>query len=306
MATTSAAEVAAPAALSCEGVTKSFGTTRALIDVDLRIEIGQSVGLLGPNGAGKSTLMALAAGLRRPDDGRVRIAGDDPVRVATRRGIGMAPQINALPATLRVGEVVGLVRAHHVDPVGAVELLRLVGLDDLTGRRCGELSGGQQRRLSVALALVGRPRMLLLDEPTAGLDVHSREVVEQVVARARADGTTVLLSSHDLRDVERGCDRVVVMNGGRVVADDDLASFRARSSVRWVTARTTAPEAVLTDLPGVVQVRPGAPVGLASTDSDATLRALLALDPPAHDVLVCEADLEHVLRTTLRESEPVR
>ena len=310
------------AAVACAGVSKSFGPVRALEGIDLSVGPGESVGLLGPNGAGKSTLLGLVAGLRRPDSGRVRLLGADPVRAAARRWLGMTPQVDALPDTLRVEEVLDLVRAHHPDPVGARELLRLVGLESARSRQCGALSGGQRRRISLALALAGKPRVLLLDEPTAGLDTDSRDVVGRVVERAREDGVTVLLSSHDLRDVERGCERVVVVSGGRIVADDTLEDFRARARARRLRARTTVGLGRLRDLPGVLAARlveagggdrdsrsGGTSAGahrlveLDSADSDASLRALLALDPDAHDVLVQRADLDDVLRSTLHRAE---
>ena len=310
------------AAVACAGVSKSFGPVRALEGIDLSVGPGESVGLLGPNGAGKSTLLGLVAGLRRPDSGRVRLLGADPVRAAARRWLGMTPQVDALPDTLRVEEVLDLVRAHHPDPVGARELLRLVGLESARSRQCGALSGGQRRRISLALALAGKPRVLLLDEPTAGLDTDSRDVVGRVVERAREDGVTVLLSSHDLRDVERGCERVVVLRDGRIVADDTLEDFRARARARRLRARTTVGLGRLRDLPGVLAARlveagggdrdsryGGTSAGahrlveLDSADSDASLRALLALDPDAHDVLVQRADLDDVLRSTLHRAE---
>ncbi len=289
--------------ISCTRVSRYFGSTLALADVDLQIQRGESVGLLGPNGAGKSTLMALLAGVRRPDVGRVRIGGADPTQPRARRPIGVTPQTDALPQALRVREVVDLVRAHHDDPVDTAELTRLVGLDGLLGRQCGALSAGQRRRLSLALALAGRPTLLLLDEPTAGLDADSRDVVDEVVTRARGEGTTVVLSSHDLRDIERGCERVVVLRAGRIVADDDLESFRGRVPVRHVSVRTCADRRDLRALPGVVKLSPGNPARLASVDSDATLRALLRLDPGASDVLIGNPGLEDSLRTMLREPE---
>ncbi len=298
-------------AVSCTQVVKTFGSTLALDGVDMRVGAGQCLGLVGPNGAGKSTLMAVLSGVRRPDRGRVRLFGADPRDPATRRLLGVTPQANALPVTLRVAEVLALVAAHHRHPVATEDLARLVGLHGAWHRQCGALSGGQQRRLGIALALVGNPRVLLLDEPTAGLDTQTRDVVTGVVQRARRAGAAVVLSSHDMRDVEQVCDTVLILRAGRLVAQDTVDVLRRRVGVRHLSARTALSERRLRALPGVVDVRTNATarpatVDVATVDSDATLRALLHADPGAHDVLVRDAGLEAALRTLVHDPDPAR
>ena len=155
------------------GVTRRFGSTVALDDVSLTVRPGEIVGLLGPNGAGKTALLSLVEGLRRPDSGTVRLFGLDPREPAARVRLGTTPQETGLPPNLKVSEVVDFVAAHYPDPVPTDELLATFGLTELAGRQTGGMSGGQKRRLAVALAVVGRPDLVLLDEPTTGLDVDA-------------------------------------------------------------------------------------------------------------------------------------
>ena len=232
---------------------RRYGDVLALDRVDLEVRAGELVGLLGPNGAGKSTLMNLLVGLRRPSSGRVELFGGDPRDPANRRQIGVTPQETGLPGTLRVGEVVDFVSAHYPDPVPRGELLDQFGLGDLARRQTGGLSGGQRRRLAVALAFVGRPRLVLLDEPTTGLDVAARHTLWEAIRAFHADGGTVLLSSHYLEEVEALAHRVVVIGQGRVLADDTVDAVRGIVGVRRVSLVADH----LPDLPGVVAHRTG-------------------------------------------------
>ncbi|MBI4941972.1 MAG: ABC transporter ATP-binding protein [Actinobacteria bacterium] len=217
-----------------EHASRSYGAVVALDDVSLGVPAGQLLGLLGPNGAGKSTLLQLLAGLRRPSSGSVRVLGGDPRSAAARARLGMTPQETGLPPTLRVGEVVGFVADHFPDPEPAAELLSRFGLTGLERRQTGGLSGGQKRRLAVALAFVGRPRLVLLDEPTTGLDVESRQALWAAVRSFHADGGTVVLTSHYLEEVEALAERVVVIDRGSVLIDGSLDEVRSRVGVRRV------------------------------------------------------------------------
>ena len=171
-------------------VSRRYGDVLALDRLSLDVEPGELVGLLGPNGAGKSTLLSLLTGLRRPTSGRVELCGGDPRDPARRRSLGVTPQETGLPPALRVGEVVDFVRAHYPDPLGRDEALTRFGLADLVKRQTGGLSGGQKRRLAVALAFVGRPRIVFLDEPSTGLDVEARHALWDGVREFHAEGGT--------------------------------------------------------------------------------------------------------------------
>jgi ABC-2 type transport system ATP-binding protein len=232
------------------GATRRYGTVTALDGVDLDIPAGSVTGLLGPNGAGKSTLVSLLVGVRRPTAGRVELFGGDPRDARNRRHVGVTPQETGLPSTLRVGEVVDFVAAHYPDPVPRDRLLDEFGIGDLVRRQTGALSGGQKRRLAVALAFVGRPRLVILDEPTTGLDVEARRSLWGNVRAFHATGGSVLLSSHYLEEIEALADRVVVLAGGRVLAEDTVGAIRGMVGVHRVSL--VAPD--LPALPGVVGV----------------------------------------------------
>jgi ABC-2 type transport system ATP-binding protein len=198
------------------GVSKAFGRVQALDGVDLHVEKGEKLALLGPNGAGKTTAIALILGLRRPDVGEARLLGRDPRRVEARRGIGCTPQEAAFPLTLRVVEVVELVRAHFAGGPSSAQLIERFGLGGLERRQIGGLSGGERRRLACALAFAGDPVLVLLDEPSSGLDVESRRGLWETIA---GSGCSVLLTTHSFEEAETLASRVVVLHCGRIVAD---------------------------------------------------------------------------------------
>ncbi|MEV1156485.1 ABC transporter ATP-binding protein [Micromonospora chokoriensis] len=268
---------------------RRYGDVLALDRVDLDVQAGELVGLLGPNGAGKSTLMNLLVGLRRPSSGRVELFGGDPRDPASRRQIGVTPQETGLPGTLRVGEVVDFVSAHYPDPVPRGELLDRFGLGDLLRRQTGGLSGGQRRRLAVALAFVGRPRLVLLDEPTTGLDVAARHTLWEAIRAFHEDGGTVLLSSHYLEEVEALAHRVVVIGQGRVLADDTVDAVRGIVGVRRVSLVADH----LPDLPGIVRTeRIDSRLHLLTTDADELVRALVTAGTAFTDLEVRPTSLE--------------
>lgn len=272
-----------------ENVTRRYGDTVALDGVDLELAPGGLTGLLGPNGAGKSTLVNLVSGLRRADSGTVALFGGDPRNAANRTALGTTPQQTGLPETLRVGEVLRFVAGHFPDPAPAGELLERFGLAGLERRQTGGLSGGQKRRLAVALAFAGRPRLVLLDEPTTGLDVEGRRALWDAVRDFHAGGGTVLLTTHYLDEIETLAERVVVLAGGRIRADGDVAAVRG--TVR--RSRVTLRAATLPELPAVeLAERDGDRWTLHVTDADALVRALVRSGAAFTDLQVQRASLE--------------
>jgi ABC-2 type transport system ATP-binding protein len=290
--------------VAVDHVTRRFGTVVALDDVSLSVGAGELVGLLGPNGAGKSTLLSLISGQRRPDAGTVRLLGGDPRDARSRAGLGLTPQETGLPATLKVREVVDFVGGHYPDPVPTAELLDQFGLTELAGRQTGAMSGGQKRRLAVALSLVGRPRVVLLDEPTTGLDVSARQALWDAIRAYHADGGTVLLTSHYLEEVQALAQRVVVIDQGVVKADDSLDAILRRVSLRRVVVGSAAD---LRDRPGVVRSdRLGdGRQELYTPDADALVRELVTSGVDFHDLEIRGASLEEAFEQMVaRDATP--
>lgn len=277
------------------GVSRRYGDVLALDDVDLEIRPGQMVGMLGPNGAGKSTAISLLLGLRRPDSGTVTLFGGSAQDPACRRWLGSAPQETSLPETLRVGEVLSFVAGHYPDPVPSAELLQRFGMADLARRQTGGLSGGQRRKVNVALALIGRPRLVVLDEPTTGLDVGARHELWDTLRQIHAEGTTVLLTSHYLEEIEALAQRVVVLDRGRVLIDDSLERVLGKVGLSVVSLQTAAPDRVR-GLAGVRSVTPDGASGdrhqVSVTDPDAFVRELVTTGPPFSGLTIRNASLE--------------
>lgn len=218
-----------------EEVTKRFGAVAALDGVSFAIDPGDVLALLGPNGAGKSTALAVLLGLRRPDEGCARLFGLDPRRAAARQLIGVALQESGAPTTLRVRELIDLVRAHFVFPLPLPALLESFGLEELSDRQLGGLSVGQRRRVAVALAFAGRPSLVVLDEPTAGLDGDARRSVWAAIRAHAEDGGTALLTTHHLEEAEALATRVLLIDGGVVVTDGSVASIKAGAGLTRVS-----------------------------------------------------------------------
>jgi ABC-2 type transport system ATP-binding protein len=208
-------------------VSKSFGRVRALERLDLAVDEGETVAVLGPNGAGKTTALAILLGLRRPDSGEVRLFGRDPRDSSARSHVGCTPQEASFPLTLRVREVVDLVRAHFSEPRDRDALLEDFGLDHLERRQIGGLSGGQRRRLACALAFAGHPRFVLLDEPSSGLDVESRLRLWEAI---RASRSSVLFTTHSFEEAEALATRVVLLDRGRLVANGSPTGLTDRDA----------------------------------------------------------------------------
>ena len=240
----SASQARAASVASLENVTRRFGVVTAVDDLSLQIQRGETVALLGPNGAGKSTTVEMLLGLLAPDEGAVRLFGGPPDDAIARGRVGAMLQDAGLPQGATVAELVDLIRGMYPDPVPLEESLRVSDVVDVAGRQVQRLSGGQRQRLRVAMALAGNPDLLVLDEPTASLDVQARRVFW---ARARAtvsEGRTLLFATHRLEEADAVADRVVVISRGRLVADGAPDEVKARAAGR-------ATEVSAEDLPGL-------------------------------------------------------
>jgi ABC-2 type transport system ATP-binding protein len=246
------------AVLAARALEKRYGRVTALAGVDLEVGPGQLVGLLGPNGAGKSTLVKIACGLVRPSAGRVEIAGASAGSAPARRSLGYLAELFRFPAWMSADEVLTLHQRLASSKGGATEraeLLELVGLPEARRTRVGAMSKGMQQRLGIAQALVGAPPLLLLDEPTSALDPAGRRVVRGLLEELRRRGTSVLLNSHLLSEVELVCDHVVIVDHGRVVAAGTPDELRRQGGVEIETAGGVQrfPDARREDVPRLVR-----------------------------------------------------
>jgi len=211
---------------------KRYGDTVAVDDVSFAVDEGEIFGILGPNGAGKTTTVECVEGLRQPDGGSVRVLGLDPGRdrAELTQQLGVQLQDARLQDRLRVDEALELYRSFYREPADADDLLHALGLHQVRRTRFGKLSGGQRQRLSIALALVGNPRVAVLDELTTGLDPRARREAWRLIADVRARGVTIVLVTHFMEEAERLCDRVAVIDRGRVVTVDSPAALAARAA----------------------------------------------------------------------------
>ncbi|MBB3036569.1 ABC transporter ATP-binding protein [Hoyosella altamirensis] len=270
-------------------VTRSYGDVVAVDGVSLDIAPGELVGLLGPNGAGKTTLINLLVGLRRPDSGAVELCGGNPRDEATRQAIGVTPQQTALPEAWRVGELIDFIAAHHPNPTNRHDLLVRFDLQDLCSRQIGGLSGGQQRRVAVALAFAGNPRVVFLDEPSTGLDVEARHQLWSGIRAFHEEGGTVLLTSHYLEEVEALAQRVAVVDRGRVIADGSMRDVRRLVSLKRVSL--ICPE--LPSIPGAARVENNdGHTHVLTNDADHFVRELVTSGARFSDLEIRSASLE--------------
>ena len=279
---------------------KTYGTLVAVDDVSFAVAEGEIFGILGPNGAGKTTAVECAVGLRQPDAGTVRLLGLDPRadRDQVREIVGVQLQSGAQPAKLRVGEILEEYRSFYRDPADVGELLEVLGLAAKRGDYYRSLSGGQRQRLSVALALIGRPKIAVLDEMTTGLDPQARRDTWELIEGIRDRGVTIVLVTHFMEEAERLCDRVALIDRGRVVALDTPAGLAARArggkSVRFLPS---APfdETLLTDLPEVSGLtREGQRILVTGTGElvNVVILTLAAAGVTARDVQLDSSSLE--------------
>lgn len=276
------------------GASKHFGAVRAMDGVDLDIERGETVALLGPNGAGKTTTIGVALGILDPDAGDVRVFGLAPRAAVTAGHVGAMLQDGGLPAGVTVRELIEFARRLYPRPLPFSEIIATAGLDGLASRRVDRLSGGQTQRLRFAFALAGRPDLLVLDEPTAAMDVESRRAFWASMHAYAEAGRTVLFSTHYLEEADANADRIVLIARGRVVADGTASEIKRAAGGRTVAFDLAGASLDGLDaLPGVVAVdRRGDRVTLRSTDADETTAALIRARGVVRNLEVTSGGLE--------------
>ena len=280
-------------AVDLQELTRRFGAVTAVNQLTLQIQPGEIVAFLGPNGAGKTTTIDMLLGLARPDHGTVRVYGNSPREAVARGDVAAVMQSGGLLKDFTVGETVAYTGSLYANARPAAEVLERAGIAHLVDRRVGKCSGGEQQRLRFALALLSDPRLLVLDEPTTGMDVEGRRDFWGAIRRDAERGRTVLFATHYLDEADAHADRIVLIRQGCIVADGTTAEIKALATGRSV--RATLPDApieFLKRLPGVLraEVR-GDTVLLQCTDSDAVARYLLS-STTARDLEVVAQNLE--------------
>jgi ABC-2 type transport system ATP-binding protein len=260
--------------LTFENVAKSYGTIRALHSLSFAVERDEVVALLGPNGAGKTTALEIGLGLREADSGSVRLFGESPRNSTIRRRLGATPQESGFPDMLRVEEIVNFVAAHYPGPADIGETLARFGLAEMRERRAGTLSGGESRRLALALAFVGNPALVVLDEPTTGLDVESRRRLWKIVRNLGA-GRSILFTTHYLEEAQALATRILVIDRGRLLFDGKSETLRERMGGRRVS-----------------YIGADGPVSIATSDADAYVRAMVAGGVAFCDLEISRPSLE--------------
>jgi ABC-2 type transport system ATP-binding protein len=296
----SAGQSETKAAVEISHLRKTYGPLVAVDDVSLSVNEGEIFGILGPNGAGKTTTVECAVGLRSPDSGTIRLMGIDPQtdKAGIHEITGVQLQSGAFPAKLRVGEIINTYRSFYRHPADAGQLAGALGLADKRDSYYRSLSGGQQQRLSVVLALIGAPKIAVLDEMSTGLDPQARRSAWELIEHVRDRGTTVLLVTHFMEEAERLCDRVALIDSGRIVALDTPAGLATRAmGGKTVRFLPSAPfdESVLTGLPEVTGIEhDGHHIVVTGTGEVATaaIVAMHAAGVEARDVRIDASTLE--------------
>jgi ABC-2 type transport system ATP-binding protein len=280
-------------AVDLQQLTKRYGPITAVDGLSLQITPGEIVAFLGPNGAGKTTTIDMLLGLATPDSGSVRIYGKSPAEAVARGEVSAVMQSGGLLKDFTVGETVAYMASLYGNARPAAEVLERAGIAAIADRRVAKCSGGEQQRLRFAIALLSDPRLLVLDEPTTGMDVEGRRDFWGAIRRDATRGRTILFATHYLDEADAHADRIVLLRQGRIVADGTTSEIKALASGRVVRATLANPPLdILRALPGVigVDVR-GELVQLQCTDSDAVARYLLT-ETSARDLEVVAQNLE--------------
>jgi ABC-2 type transport system ATP-binding protein len=285
-------------AIDLAGLHKSYGSIEAVAGVDLQVAPGEVVAILGPNGAGKSTTIDMLLGLTRPDSGTVRLFGRPPESAVAAGAVGAMLQTGGLIQNVSVEELVTVMASLYPHPMPVADVLERAGLTDVAAKAAQKLSGGQTQRVRFGLSLVSNPDLMVLDEPTVGLDVEGRYDFWAAVRGLAAQGRTVVFATHYLEEADAFADRIVLIAHGRIVADGSTSEIKGMANARTIHA--TLPDvdsAVLEQQRGVSRAeRHGDTVSLYSADSDLVLREFLSEYPQARDIEVAGSGLDAAFR----------
>ncbi|MGA8440559.1 MAG: ABC transporter ATP-binding protein [Candidatus Sulfotelmatobacter sp.] len=293
----------ATAVASLEDVGKHYGEVCALRNVNFTVAAGQVVGLLGPNGAGKTTAVKLLLGLIQPNSGKTRVFGGDPTNPQNRMRTGAMLQVGKVPETLRVREHIDLFSSYYANPMPLAEVLAAAGLEKLRDRKFGDLSGGQRQRVLFALAICGNPDLLLLDEPTVGLDVEARRALWGEIRRLVDRGKTVLLTTHYLEEADALADRIAVINQGQIISEGTPAEIKSQTRGKRIHCVTALSIASVLEIPGVADAkREREATEIHAAEAETVVRALLARDPTLSGLEITTAGLEEAFLALTRDN----
>ncbi len=264
-------------AVSFEQVSKNYGSVRAVRELTLRIPRGRAIAFLGPNGAGKSTSLEMLLGLRKASSGRVEVFGQTPRQAMVGGHVGAMLQSGGLPQDVTVREVLELMSKLHPRPLPVDEVMRRANIADLGERKADKLSGGQTQRVRFAIAIAGDSDLIVLDEPTTGMDVENRQIFWNAMKAQASRGKTILFATHYLEEADQIADQVIVINKGRLLANGTSADIKAMAGFQRVAFRLPGiSRAQLIDLPGAVTIDVvGDRVQIQTSDSDKTFYALI-------------------------------
>ncbi|MCX4916821.1 ABC transporter ATP-binding protein [Streptomyces sp. NBC_00687] len=293
--TTTATAAATISVVGFESVTKSYGDVRAVDALTLDLHPGETVALLGPNGAGKSTTLDLLLGLKNADSGTVRVFGTSPREAIVAGRVGAMLQSGGLMDEVTVGELVKLACDLHPRPYRVTDVLSRAGITQIADRKVNKLSGGQEQRVRFALATAGDSDLIVLDEPTTGMDVTARQAFWATMREQADQGRTVLFATHYLEEADAIADRVLVLHRGRLLADGTAAEIKARAGARRVAFDLEGPidETPLRALPFLTSIDvSGQTVRIQSADADATVHALYGLGVYPRNLEVAGLGLE--------------
>ncbi|MEL7024184.1 MAG: ABC transporter ATP-binding protein [Pseudomonadota bacterium] len=286
----------AAAAIQARGIHKHYGLTRALDGIDIDIERGQVCAMLGQNGAGKTTFIHSVLGLTPVDRGELVVLGHTAGSRAARQRLGVMLQDTDLPDLLTGREHLARFASYYDQPLAIDGLIESADLGDFVDKKYKAMSGGQKRRIQFAVALIGQPDVLFLDEPTTGLDREAREAVWNSVRALVATGTTVILTTHYLEEADALADRIVLIHAGQIVADDAADRIRAQVGGSLISCETSLDDAAIQALPAVRSIQRGGRLVRILTDHAPTcLAALLAADPGVDDLTVTKPSLSEAV-----------
>ncbi len=288
---------------SLHGVSKNYGQVKALKGVQFSIHAGELVALLGPNGAGKTTAVKLLLGLASPSAGTVSVFGGNPVQPEVRMRTGAMLQVAKVPETLRVREHLDLFASYYLKPLPMAETLAITGLEEIKNRKFGELSGGQRQRVLFALALCGDPDILVLDEPSVGMDVEARRALWEQIRKLVARGKTILLTTHYLPEADALAERVVVINKGEIIAEGTPAEIKSLTAGRKIRCISQLAIETVRAIPGVLEVKTDRDaIEINVTDAESVVRELLLRDASLSGLEITSAGLEEAFLALTREN----